>query len=84
MQLVDLFLITFLAIEINPNNNTENITWIKVDIYNHWYYALDILGSSFIIKVVKIIMNGEAAATAAQKDKRISLETANKVQEEVF
>ncbi len=29
-------------------------------------------------------MDGEAAATAAQKDKGISLETANKAQEEVF
>ncbi len=84
LQLVDLFLISFLAVETSPSNNAKNVAWIKGDVYDHWYHALDILGSSLIGEVAKIIVDGEVAVTAAQKDKGISLKTANKAQEEVF
>ncbi len=70
LQLVDLFLISFLAIETSPSNNAENVAWIKGDIYDCWYCALDILGSSFVVEVAKIIVDGEAATTASQKDKK--------------
>ncbi len=66
LQLVDLFLISFLAVETSPSNNAENVAWIKGDVYNRWYRALDILESSFVVKVAKIIVDGEAAAIAAQ------------------
>lgn len=62
LQLVDLFLISLLAVETNPSNNAENIAWIKSDVYNCWYHTPDFLGSSFIVKVAKISMDGKAAS----------------------
>lgn len=47
-------------------------------------HVLEILGSSFIVEVAKILVDKEAAIAATQKDKRILLETTNKMHEEVF
>ncbi len=84
LQFANLFLISFLTFEISPSNNAENVAWIKGDVYNCWYHALDILGSSLVVEVAKIIVDREVTTTVAQKDKGILLETANKAQEEVF
>ncbi len=73
-----------MAVKISLSNNAKNIAWIKGDVYNCCYHALDILESFLIIKVAKIIADEEVATAATQKNKRILLETANKVQEEVF
>lgn len=81
--MVDLFLVSFLSIKTSPNNN-KNVAWIKGNIYDHWYCELDIFGSSLIVEVTKLIVDGEAAAATIQKDKGILLETANKAQEETF
>lgn len=78
MQLVDLFLILHLAIKTNVGNNFKNIAWIKDNVYNCWYYAINIFGSFFIIKVVKLLVKGKAATIAMQKVKRIFLEVINK------
>lgn len=73
-----------MAVKTSPYNNIKNVTWIKGDIYNCWYYTLDILRSSLIIEIAKIIIDREAATTTAQKNKGILLVIANKAQEEVF
>ncbi|MCJ1345088.1 hypothetical protein MMC31_003293 [Peltigera leucophlebia] len=52
--------------------------------YDCWYCALDILGSSLIVKVAKLLVDTEAASAIAQKDKGIMVETVVKAQEELF
>lgn len=84
MQLVHLFLVSFLFIEINPNNNIENIVWIKNNVYNSGYYILDIFRSSLIIKIIKLIINEEVSTTTIQKNKKILLEIVDKIQKETF
>lgn len=84
MQIVDLFLFSFLSIKTSPNESSNNIPWIKSDKYNRWYRALDILESFLIVKVAKLLVKADAAAAAAQKDKEILAETAVKAQEELF
>lgn len=84
LQVVDLFLFSFVAVETASNAESGNIHWIKDDQYDRWYRALDLLGSSLIIELVKILVDAEAGAIAAQKDKRISLDMATKAQEELF
>lgn len=69
LKLVNLFLILLLAVKISSDNNAENVVWIEDDVYDHWYRALDIFGSSLIVKVAKILVDGEAAIATVQKDK---------------
>ncbi|MCJ1344946.1 hypothetical protein MMC31_003151 [Peltigera leucophlebia] len=84
LQIVDLFLSLFLSIKTSPNEFSNNISWIKGDKYDRWYRALDILGSSLIVKVAKLLVDAEAASAAAQKDKGIMAETEVKAQKELF
>ena len=81
--MIDLFLVSFLSIETNPNNN-KNIAWIKGDIYDCWYCVFNILKSSFIIKVIILIVDKKVTTATAQKDKEILSEIVDKVQEETF
>lgn len=83
LQVIDLFLVSFLSIETNPNNN-KNIAWIKGDIYDCWYCVFNILKSSFIIKVIILIVDKKVTTATAQKDKEILSEIVDKVQEETF
>lgn len=39
------------------------MAWIKDDIYDWLYHVLDILGFSFVIKIAKILVDRETAAT---------------------
>lgn len=79
LQLVDLFLALFLSIKKTSNYNAENITWIQDDIYDCWYYTLDILRSLFIIKVARLFMDKEANIATGQKNKKILLKIVNKM-----
>lgn len=67
LQIVDLFLFSFVAVETASNAESGNIHWIKDDQYDRWYRALDLLGSYLIIEVVKILVDAEAGAIAARK-----------------
>lgn len=79
-----MFFSLILSIETSPNKSSNNIDWIKGNKYNCWYRALDILGSSFIVKVAKLLVDMEAASIITQKDKEILAEIAVKAQEEFF
>ncbi len=84
MQLIDLFLPSFLSIETSPNKSSNHIAWIKDDKYDHWYRALDTLASSLIVKVAKLLVDTETSSASTQKDKGLLAETAAKAQEELF
>lgn len=64
MKVVDLFLIPLLAIETSASNNIMNVVKIKGNVYDCWYYMLDIFGSFFVIKVAKLLVVREATAVA--------------------
>lgn len=79
-----MFLALFLSFETNLNNNIENIAKIQDNVYKYWYYVFDILRSSFIVKVAKLLVNKETSVAVAQKDKKISLKIVDKTQKEIF
>ena len=51
---------------------------MKDDKYDCWYCALNTLASSLIVEVVKLLVDAETSAVAAQKDKRLSAKMAAK------
>lgn len=84
LQLINLFLPTFLSIETSPNKSSNHVARIKDDKYNCWYHALDIFAFFLIIEIAKLVVDVEATAAAAQKDKRLLAEMAAKAQKELF
>ncbi len=84
LQLINLFLPSFLSIETSPNKSSNHVTWIKDDKYHCWYRTIDTLASSLIVKVAKLLVDVKASSAAAQKDKRLLAETAAKTTEELF
>lgn len=82
MQVVNLFLILFLAIETSMDN-FKNVAWIKSNIYDQCYCALNILDFFFIIKIAKLLVEVEDVTTIAQKNKKRLLEIVEKAQKEI-
>ena len=84
LQLIDLFLFSFVSIETSPNKSSNQVVWIKDDKYNCWYYILDILVSYLIVEVAKLLMDTKTSTIAVQKDKQLLVEMVAKAQEELF
>lgn len=73
-----------MSIKISLNKFSNSISWIKGNEYNYWYRALDIFGSSLIVKVAKPLVDAKVASANTPKNKEIMAEIAVKAQEEFF
>lgn len=68
IQVIDIFLLCFAAVETAPCRDAAGTMWLKHDRQNFWFNGLKKASASLVVDVAKVIVDGKAAARTAAKD----------------
>lgn len=83
IQVIDVFLPCFAAIETAPYSNAAGTVWLKNDRQDILFKALKKASASLVVDIARLIVDGEAAARTVGKNLEAQLHLAPQARKEI-